>query len=255
MNLRIALALLPLVVSSLAGQVPINAIPRPAQAPQDWLVDPADMEFARRPQTRTGTDSLSTAYGGYVQFAHVVIGEFGTSIEAATVFVKGGKAICSGSMQDGENGYSLNGDGLFHVTFKSWEDHIADAEPPSREDRPITKRELNAWRDSLRRAHGPDDSGYSFFVACPTTRSAASDENPFDTYFQDGGLRWDAQNNRPILPDSLQGGWTIPAPETDNLNGVSGSLSMVWKLCLGCEVKINTRRHQSRPPPPDPPLF
>ena len=187
-------------------------------------------------------------YGGVIEYMDYVKGPNGWDRETVFVSVVRGEAFCEGAVQSaGEDGIKtnrINGEGLLQVFFQNglvWTyDSTFDRAAATEADvRAQTNKEK---KDLLKR-----EPVYSFVFACPP---AYGDGRPAD---------WNhsrESNNQPRpktgtrpsacagtrefceataeYPAMLCGSWKVPSGATDALNGITGTVTMRWRLCKGC---------------------
>lgn len=155
------------------------------------------------PAAKFPSDPITGQYGGVINVMAAGDGGY----EAIAAFVECGKVLCMVSI----DGRRATGPGLLQISLGL----IPDAPSPV----PGGTRE------------------YSVSVACPQPMEGLTLEarwsHSYDSYQVPGGEVRSA-DGRPVLPEKLENGFN------ENVEG--GSLTMSWKLCLGC-----------KPPPPTPP--
>ena len=138
-------------------------------------------------------------YSGQFSWTNTLKGPTSLHHEQVTVGVNNGVANCLGSVQDTDNGETkagkISGPGLFAVEFE---------------------------RDSANKLV------YRITAACPTAEGMGSPvqraelgHNDHETY---------EQRATAIGQKELKGGSNTPAPETDPLNGVTGTLKVTWSV-------------------------
>jgi len=121
---------------------------------------------------------------------------------AVTVNVLGGAAVCSGSetiheAASGTTRGAINGPGLIAVEF------------------------------------GPDTANklsYRITAACPGPAYPGANAGPPTTISQGTHQETYTQPATSVGMTPLTGTWQIPAPETDPVNGVTGTLRVTWSL-------------------------
>ena len=185
--------------------------------------------------TGEAVEPLCTNEVVWCNFAHLYYGSFywkidlrgpaGSNVIDVAVTVDAGKAWCTGSeLETGPGGPwrgSITGPGLIGVEFL-------------------------------------DDKGtYRITVACPSpefpdhpdgSAGRASEEAALGTSYS---IETYKQTAKAVRAD-LIGGSNYPAPETDPVNGVTGSVSLTWELTR-VKKPPKDRPKEEEPPPPPPP--
>lgn len=165
--------------------------------------------------------STARQYGGKIEWTYHLRGPFGFSNETAVAWVTAGQVFCEGAIQTESGSNDMTGPGIFSLFF----------DVPDTTGRPLVGPGLSRRTEPV----------YNFNITCPRDDKPAHTANAMSSYDQPGGYVG-LVNGQMQLPDTLRGTWSLPAPETDALNGVSGTVTMTWMLCNGCT------------PPPRPPV-
>ena len=163
-----------------------------------------------------GGQALPISYSGTFSWQSDLNGPYGQNKRAITVTVVNGRATCDGTETDvsiskldkvyvtTETG-SIHGDGLIAVTF----------EEESREP------------------------AYRIAVTCPSPHWPASVNRPGEPPRPSQPARWGSSYSeesylQPIPPPSaggvLDGSRSTAHPDTDSINGVTGSMIVSWRL-------------------------
>jgi len=117
-------------------------------------------------------------------------------VESVTVTVTNGRAVCNGSVVETGNGQTPNrtvaGAGLFAVEFSGW-----------------------------------SNNSYLITAACPTPADAGTPSRPAELgHFE---MKSDWQPAKGLGVD-LVGKNSYPSPDSDPLNGVTGTVTIGWTL-------------------------
>lgn len=138
-------------------------------------------------------------YSGQFSWTYTLNGSASQSHEEVTVTVKNGVADCLGTVRETGNGQStsgkISGPGLFAVEF-----------------------ELDS----------ADKLVYRITAACPTAAGAGSPAQPAELGHHD--METYKQRATVIAQKVLQGGSSYPAPETDEVNHVTGTVKVSWNI-------------------------
>lgn len=138
-------------------------------------------------------------YSGQFSWTNTINGAASQFYEQVTVGVKNGVANCLGTVRETSNGQTttgtISGPGLFAVEFE---------------------------RDSTNKLV------YRITGACPTAAGMGSPVQPAELGHHD--LETYLQRATAIAQKVLQGGSNYPAPETDTVNGVTGTVQVTWNI-------------------------
>ena len=138
-------------------------------------------------------------YSGQFSWTNTIKGSASQFHEQVTVGVKNGVADCLGTVTDTDNGQTttgkVSGPGLFAVEFE---------------------------RDSTNKLV------YRITAACPTAEGMGSPVQRAELGHHDRETY--QQRATTIGQKALQGGSNYPAPETDSVNGVTGSVQVTWNI-------------------------
>ena len=138
-------------------------------------------------------------YSGQFSWTNTIKGPASQLHEQVTVGVKNGVADCVGTVQETSNGQTttgkISGPGLFAVEFE---------------------------RDSANKLV------YRITAACPTASGMGSPVQPAELGHNDRESY--QQRATSIAQKVLQGGSNYPAPETDAVNGVTGTVQVSWNI-------------------------
>ena len=138
-------------------------------------------------------------YSGQFSWSNTINGPASQFHEQVTVGVKNGVADCVGTVRETENGQTqsgtISGPGLFAVEFE---------------------------RDSA------DKLVYRITAACPTAAGMGSPVQKAELGHHD--LETYQQRATTIAQKELKGGSNYPAPETDAVNHVTGTVQVTWNI-------------------------
>ena len=138
-------------------------------------------------------------YSGQFSWSNTINGPASQFHEQVTVGVKNGVADCVGTVRETENGQTqsgtISGPGLFAVEFE---------------------------RDSA------DKLVYRITAACPTAAGMGSPVQKAELGHHD--LETYQQRATTIAQKVLKGGSNYPAPETDAVNHVTGTVQVTWNI-------------------------
>ena len=138
-------------------------------------------------------------YSGQFSWSNTLNGSASQLNEQVTVGVKNGVADCLGTVRETSNGQTttgkISGPGLFAVEFE---------------------------RDSANKLV------YRITAACPTAAGMGSPAQPAELGHNDRETY--QQPATAIGQKVLKGGSNYPAPETDPVNGVTGTVQVTWNI-------------------------
>jgi hypothetical protein len=138
-------------------------------------------------------------YSGQFSWENTISGSASRFHEQVTVGVKNGVADCVGTVQETSNGQTtsgtVSGPGLFAVEF-----------------------ELDSANKLV----------YRITAACPTAAGMGSPVQRAELGHHDQQTY--EQRATGIAQKVLQGGSNYPAPETDPVNGVTGTVQVTWNI-------------------------
>ena len=72
---------------------------------------------------------------------------------------------------------------------------------------------------------------YSFTAACPNAIYTPPRQAEWSHAQESSTQRWQPKVSGQAFPEVLTGGWSVPHPASDALNGVGGTLTLTWSLC------------------------
>jgi hypothetical protein len=156
-------------------------------------------------------------YDGVFSWSNVIVSAQSKTTEDVTVSIVAGRGSCKGAETITDNGASQTG-GISGTALVAVEFVTEPLNDSSEKDEPV----------------------YRITVACPTplwpsTADAAG------TPSQPAELGHNDQTTYNIkgvpIGSTLIGKLTYPAPETDSLNGVSGNVTVAWKLTATTKAK------------------
>jgi hypothetical protein len=156
---------------------------------------------AQEPKCQMKVVSCNYAYlySGQFSWTNTINGSASQFREQVTVGVKNGVADCSGTVRETSNGQTtsgtVSGPGLFAVEFE---------------------------RDSANKLV------YRITAACPTAAGMGSPVHPAELGHHDQQTY--EQRATMIGQKTLQGSSNYPAPETDSVNGVTGTVQVTWNI-------------------------
>lgn len=152
-----------------------------------------------RCQMKVVSCNYAHLYSGQFSWTSTLNGTASQSHEQVTVTVKNGVANCLGTVRTTDQGRTtsgtISGPGLFAVEFE---------------------------RDSS------DKLVYRITAACPTPAGAGSPAQPAELGHNDRETY--QQRATMIAQKELKGGSNYPAPETDEVNHVTGSVQVSWNI-------------------------
>ena len=152
-----------------------------------------------RCQMKVVSCNYAYLYSGQFSWTNTINGSESQFREQVTVGVKNGVADCVGTVRETSNGQTtsgtISGPGLFAVEFE---------------------------RDST------NQLVYRITAACPTAASAGSPAQPAELGHHDQQTY--EQRATTIAQKVLQGSSNYPAPETDAVNGVTGTVQVTWNI-------------------------
>ena len=152
-----------------------------------------------RCQMKVVSCNYAYLYSGQFSWTNTINGPASQFREQVTVGVKNGVADCQGTVRETSNGQTtsgtVSGPGLFAVEFE---------------------------RDSTNKLV------YRITAACPTAAGMGSPVQPAELGHHDQQTY--EQRASAIGQKVLQGGSNYPAPETDSVNGVTGTVQVTWNV-------------------------
>jgi hypothetical protein len=138
-------------------------------------------------------------YSGQFSWSNTINGSASQFHEQVSVGVKNGVADCVGTVRETSNGQTtsgtVSGPGLFAVEFE---------------------------RDST------NQLVYRITAACPTAAGMGSPVQPAELGHHDQETY--QQRATTIAQKEVKGSSTYPAPETDAVNGVTGTVQVTWNI-------------------------
>ena len=152
-----------------------------------------------RCQMKVVSCNYAYLYTGQFSWTNTINGSASQFREQVTVGVKNGVADCTGTVRETSNGQTtsgtVSGPGLFAVEFE---------------------------RDSTNKLV------YRITAACPTAAGTGSPAQPAELGHHDQQTY--EQRATTIGQKVLQGSSNYPAPETDAVNGVTGTVQVTWNI-------------------------
>jgi hypothetical protein len=150
-------------------------------------------------QMKVVSCNFAYLYSGQFSWSNTIKGPASQFHEQVTVTVKNGVADCLGTVRETSNGQTttgtVSGPGLFAVEFE---------------------------RDSTNKLV------YRITAACPTPAGMGSPVQPAELGHHD--LETYQQRATTMAQKEVQGTSNYPAPETDALNGVTGTVQVTWHI-------------------------
>jgi hypothetical protein len=217
---------------------------------------------------QTWEGDWTKAYSGVIEITDFVTGPANWARETLRVTLTSGIAYCNGSYQSKEKSVGIQGSGLFQIFFQDGNVYKYD---PSLDSTADSEDEAAADSKDRQKQDKVLEPVYSFVFACPPgpygSPGPASWTDSHQSYNQpipkSGAMKscktvasCSAMKAIAGLPPFLCGTWNIPNPASDPLNGVSGTLTLTWRLVrMGVPIELrvafdSTAKDPSFPPTP-----